>query len=243
MHLASEYLQSIRKLSVSSSLTNLERQILGLRLNEDACNYYQSALVSFVDAITSTTNGFYSWATVKLYYAVFYALRARLALAGHCIFYENGKGRLVSTSLGSQITKSSSSSTHKTVLSCFEVHFPNDFFLTQEIDAVSPLKWFIDKREEANYKQGRFSEPIAPEHLSFAARMKVRQMLIAYSAEDLYVHDKDHAIVAFPYRLLLDLRGRLLSSGLRPLGQSEVDFISVHMRDKTGVITAALALF
>lgn len=242
MHRASEYLQSINKTGLGSVLSPIERQLLESCLHDDACSYYQSSLMSFIDALSSIPEGFYSWATVKSYYSVFYALRARLALAGQCVFYDGTKGRLLGTSAASFVSNVNTPSTHKTVLSRFSSLFPNDFFLTQEIDDESPLLWLVGKREEANYKQARFSEPFAPNHLNYAATTDVRQMLNAYLSEDLYVHSKEHAIVAFPFRLLIDLRKRLSNQGLQPLGQSEIDFLSRHIMDRTGVITAANSL-
>jgi hypothetical protein len=124
----------------------------------------------------------------------------------------------------------------------FAAAFPYDFFLSQTIDSEKPLDWLINKREDANYKQGRFSEPLAPSHLVFAATVSLRQMLSAYSSEDIYVHSPEHAIVAFPFRLLIDLRSRLLSQGIRPLGEGELAFVIEHLKDRNGSITAARTL-
>ena len=46
------------------------------------------------------------------------------------------------------------------------------------------------------------------------------------------------AIVAYPYRLLLDLRSRLLAKGINPLLRTEAQFLSTSAKDKAGAITA-----
>ena len=41
-------------------------------LRDEATEYFYSAYVSICDALTGLDKGYYSWATVKLYYATFY---------------------------------------------------------------------------------------------------------------------------------------------------------------------------
>jgi uncharacterized protein (UPF0332 family) len=241
VHAADAYLNSVNKLALGSVLTPAERQALELCLRTDAKDYYQSALMSLIDGLRSLSSGFFSWSTVKFYYAVFYALRARLALAGECIFYDNQKPRHIGISLTSSATKLTGT-THKCVLDRFATAFPYDFFLSQDIGNQPPLQWLMGKREDVNYKRARFSEPNAPTHMTYAATTGLRQMLNAYLADDVYIHDEDHAIVAFPFRLITDLRSRLLASGVTPLNQIELDFISYQMKDRSGPITAMASL-
>jgi hypothetical protein len=222
-------------------LDPVERSALELRLREDAKDYYQSAVVSFVDGLRSIPAGFCSWATVKFYYSAFYSLRSRLALSGECIFYDGTKPRSVSVVPGAVVT-ALNGTTHKCVLARFASAFPYDSFLSQEIATCKPLEWLVDRREEVNYKQSRFSEPAYSAYLSYAAKTDARKMLSAYLSDDVYIHDPDHALVAFPFRLLVDLRRRLNSLGLDPLVQNEIDFLATQMRDRTGSITALASL-
>jgi hypothetical protein len=60
-------------------------------LEEDAKDYYFSGLLSFVEALRGPPCGLSSWATVKLYYSVFYTLRAILALNEVAIFYPDNE--------------------------------------------------------------------------------------------------------------------------------------------------------
>lgn len=241
MHAANSYLSSIGKLASGSILSESERTALGFRLRDDARDYYQSALTSFVDGIRSLSHGFFTWSTVKFYYSVFYALRCRLALSGECIFYDGSKPRYITTASGAKVS-SLKGTTHKCVLSRFAASFPNDFFLSQDIGTEKPLQWLMERREEVNYASSRFSEPGSPDFLSFAARTEIRQMLGAYSADNLYVHDPDHAMVAFPFRLIKDLRERLRVSNVEPLVQLETDFLVASTRDRAGIVTALSSL-
>jgi hypothetical protein len=241
LHAANDYLNSIGKVGLGSVLAPAERQALELRLREDAKDYYQSSLISLIDGLRSLSAGFFSWGTVKFYYSVFYALRSRLALSGECIFYVDQKPRHISISVTSTASKLKGT-THKCVLDRFATTSSLDFFLSQDIANEPPLNWLVNKREEVNYKLARFSEPVAPSYMAYAATTELRQMLSAYLSDDIYIHDPDHAIVAFPFRLVVDLRARLLNSGITPLLQAELDFIAEHMRDRAGIITAMNSL-
>jgi len=241
VHAADGYLTSIGKVTMGCMLSPSERLGLELRLYEDAKDYYQAALVSFVDGLRSIPRGFFSWSTVKFYYSVFYALRSRLALAGECIFYDGTKPRHINIVSGTSISNLNGT-THKCVLKKFASTFPYDIFLSQDIAACNPLEWLTDKREGVNYKTSRFSEPIAPDYMAYAATTDMRQMLSAYLSDDIYIHSADHAIVAFPFRLLIHLREQFLNQGLNPLMQSEIDFLAEIVRDRTGAITALSSL-
>ena len=241
MHLAGSYLTSISKGTVGSTLNTTERGQLELCLNGDAKNYYQAAVVSLIDGLRSISVGFFSWSVVKLYYCVFYALRTRLALAGECIFYDSGKPRYLTTSPGFTVKKLSGT-THKCVLDRFSESFPRDFFLSQDIEAMPPLMWLMERREDVNYRIARFTEPISPSYLAFAANNKLRSVLSTYQSDDVYVFDPDHAMVALPFRLMLDLRVRMQRSALNPLLNIEAEFLEGCSRDRAGVIAAISSL-
>lgn len=242
MHSASVYLTSIGKLHIGASLGLVERQSLDMRLQEDAESYCQAAIVSFCDALRGLSQGMYSWATVKLYYSAFYSLRARLAISGVCLFYDGTRGRIVTTDASSVVVAARSPSTHKTVFARFRTQFPNDRFISQTIGTIDSLDWLVQKREEANYGQGRFSEPVAPQHLLGPTSHDFHHWLAAYLTDDLYIHDEDHAMVALPFRLLLDLRSRLGNLGLAPLTAPEVLFIRSFLQDANGPYQSAQPL-
>jgi hypothetical protein len=74
-------------LIISHVLSAIEARKLQSYLKEDAVDYLYSAAVSLGDALCGVTRSLFTWATVKLYYSVFYAMRARLALKGFYLFY------------------------------------------------------------------------------------------------------------------------------------------------------------
>src|SRR5215469_15950054 len=60
-------------------------------LHEDAKDYLYSGIISFANACASIRLRYYSWSTIKLYYAIFYMIRGMLANEGVCIFYSGNK--------------------------------------------------------------------------------------------------------------------------------------------------------
>ena len=241
MHAGARYLTAIGKAINHATLSAPEADMLKLALNDEAQDCFQSSMVSFVDALRSIQSGFFSWAAVKLYYSVFYALRSRLALADDCIYYVGRSPRVIAARAGGN-TVNLQGTTHKAVLDRFSRQQPRDYFLSQPIEGCSPLDWFTERREQTNYTASRFCEPDTPNYFEFARSTTTRKMLCAYTADDVYVFDEQHAMVAFPFKLLRDLRDRLRSQGLSPLVTSEVDFLRGSLRDHSGPISVAEVL-
>jgi hypothetical protein len=238
MHAGARYLTAIGKAVNHATLSGGEAQMLELALNDEAQDFFQSSIISFVDAVRSIQSGFLSWATVKLYYAVFYALRSRLALAGDCIYYVGSSPRVLPARAGAS-TANLNGTTHKAVLNRFSHNYPRDYFLSQPIEGCPPLDWFTQRREQTNYTLSRFCEPNTPNYFKFARSTTTRKMLNAYTADDIYVFDEQHAMVAFPFKLLRDLRARLGVQHLSPLVSPEADFLRGSLRDHTGPIASA----
>ena len=75
------------RVAKSFSLTENQAVSLSAALTEDAKGAIYSAIVSFADALSGLQRGYFSWATVKLYYVCFYLAKAAVARRGHCVFY------------------------------------------------------------------------------------------------------------------------------------------------------------
>ncbi|QMS91012.1 hypothetical protein HUN01_26775 [Nostoc edaphicum CCNP1411] len=85
-HQAQAYIQTLlpatsSKIVIESrTLSKSEERVLLNSLKSDAISYIYSATISVGDATIGINKQLFTWATVKLYYATFYALRALLAL-------------------------------------------------------------------------------------------------------------------------------------------------------------------
>ncbi len=90
-----------RKTATARALNASEAAILASALRDDARDYYYSACSTLAAAIQGLNSRLYTWSTVKLYYSVFYALRADLAIRGYCIFHVNSSSLWVQAAAGS----------------------------------------------------------------------------------------------------------------------------------------------
>ena len=237
MHYADACLQKLEKAKVHAVLSGAEGAKLQTALDLDSGDFFQAGAVSFIDAIRAIDQGFYSWATVKLYYSVFYALRARLAIAGDCIFYVGPTPHHIAAIAGGAATKKSGT-THKVVTSVFNSKYQTDYFLSQEVEGLPSLEWLTNKREDANYRMGRFCEPEVPQHFKAFKQDTARKMLTAYSSDSLYTFDADHAMIAYPFALMSDLRKRAALKNISLLLAPELKFLKVASRDLSGEIVA-----
>jgi hypothetical protein len=136
----------------------------------DASGTFFKALLSIVEAMEGLTRGGYSWAVVKLYYAVFYLLRCKMTAMGHVFFkcagtiysvelkknavpIERSKGKFA----GSDIRGD-----HKTILATYIAHLSaGDILLTNKVGAVSVFEWMVSVREDVHYRRPTFSEPLS----------------------------------------------------------------------------------
>jgi hypothetical protein len=202
----------------------------------DAENYYYSGVVSFFDAFLGLERRLFTWSTVQLYYSVFYSLRCLLALKGQCIYYCNDKPFTCSGIVGTP-SSACKGTTHKIVLNLFSHTFAGDALLSQPIGGEPPLEWLMNRREDANYKQGRFADPDVPPHFFRVNQLGFRRAINAYLTEPtaLYIFDADHAMIAFPLAVLLRARAELKSHNLQvdPEGSK---FLSALGKDKDGRI-------
>src|SRR5271165_3456474 len=151
-------------------ISHIDAAVLTEILGKDAFEYFYSASISTASALSSIALGYFTWATVKLYYSDYYLLRGILALSRLCVFYEGSKPRtLVAGAL--EVAKAPgggsrrNATTHGVVIEAAKTHLSHIAAFSQDIGSVHPLDWIREKREEANYGHSRFSEPEAPVHM------------------------------------------------------------------------------
>jgi hypothetical protein len=221
---------------------------LSLELVEDARSYLYSAVVSIGDAAQAVQREMFSWSTVKLYYALFYALRSVLAVHGYAILYHaNGQKsspyRLKAASGESPIKLSGN--THKVVLQQYAAAFPNASMVSQRIALDKPFDWMMNRREEVNYKNSRFCEPGAPPFFRQIVAVKLRQSIGAYIDDrgQNFAYDQDHAILALPIAAVqVAIAAFAAHVPQIRMADEEVRFLAGLFRDSHGEMPAAKRL-
>jgi hypothetical protein len=216
--------------------TPVESASLGQALSEDAGDLYFSAWITFIDGLTGIQNQFFSWATVKMYYCLFYALRGFLSSRGFCTFHVGDSYYSVSNQPGASPTSSQDRGDHKAVANTFVRVVPSHRLLSQAIDLQPPLTWFTKLREQANYQRQRFLEPNFIDEFRQLERVGLRRLLNTYSADqtDTYTFDRDHAVLAFPLKALRLIGDDMRGAGLISATTDERQFLRAKARDAAG---------
>ena len=225
----------------SRTLTSREAHRLQNILKDDSIDYLYSATVSVGDALGGIDEGLFTWSTVKLYYSVFYAMRAVLALEGICVFYIRNRPFSLLAQPG-KIAQKEQGQTHKIVIKLFKLHNSTSFLLAQPIGSDDPLQWLMSLREEVNYRIARFVEPNIPSHFEKIANVGIRRACQAYLNDKsyLYLFDPDHAILAYPLAVLSTIYIEFRNQGLSPCSTQDMVFFRKLLSDSNGPIAQLL---
>lgn len=251
MHQAQNYIDSNLliglsqpNLIVNHSISSSQASALLNRLHSDAVDYLYSSIISIGDAVSGIANGLYTWSTVKLYYATFYAFRSLLALEKVCIFYIGRKAYALDAIPGG-IANKRDGQTHKVVLNEFRSRAIAPFLLSQTIDLSDPLTWLTERREEANYKNPKFCEPTVPQHFEKVVDTGIRISLKEYLSDTsgLYLFDPDHAMLAYPVSGLRVILQKVASVQAFMFTSNEVSYLCGLFNDRLGPIPEINEIF
>ena len=206
-------------------------------LVDDARDAIYSGVLTIAEAAQGLDRRLFTWATVKLYYSVFYLIRALLGIQRIGLIYVGRTPYVWNAAAGDRPDKRSGT-THAAVLGAFQEFMPGSLLLSQPIETDGPLEWLMGKREAANYRSGRFSEPSAPAHFGSAERYGVRRLLSDYIADHqhLFAFDPDHAMLAFPVETMKVTLQALRTAGVPILAPEDTAFLASQCFDRTGPI-------
>lgn len=151
-----QYEQTKLTLQQASDIKNL--------LADEIASYYYKSLLSYMESIVALNNKLFSWATVRLYYSVFYSIRAYLACQNIAILRAERNLFYVKAKENENIRKCDDTTDHKgTILTLSKLYKSNDKLLSNKIDDTDVYRWMMKKREEINYKDLDFHDPNAPD--------------------------------------------------------------------------------
>lgn len=134
-------------------------------LAEDSNDYYYNGLISLLEGLISASLKRYSWATVKLYYSVFYFLRSSFASKNYCLMRAKSMFRLKLETNEKVFTTGNKkyNSTHGGTISHYCDIYSSEPLLTNNIDfngdEINIYAWMENIREIVNYRSRSFYEP------------------------------------------------------------------------------------
>ena len=152
---------------VQTSLTKQQADDIKRLLEEEIASYYYKALLSYMESIPALNNKLFSWATVRLYYSVFYSIKAYLACNNVAILRAERKLFYVKAKENEFIKRCDDTTDHKgTILTLCKLFKNSDMLLSNNIDGIDVYQWMMKRREDVNYKDIDFHDPNAPDFWS-----------------------------------------------------------------------------
>lgn len=225
-------------IAICPPLNYVQATTLSTNMALDVREMLYSGVLSIADACNGIRAGYPSWATVKLYYSVFYSLRAILLIRGRGVFHLDSKPGLIEVWPGGLVRKLTTAEakggSHGQVLYLFNKLYPNSSFLTP-IGTEKAIYWLKHRREEVNYGQQKFVEPSMPYWFTNSlSKNPLRSLVSAYSNSPLlYAFDPDHATLALPLLISSSAISEAKSAGMEIEGGDRT-FLASMMKDHDG---------
>lgn len=190
-----------------TSLT--KQQVLDMKqlLEDEIASYYYKAILSYMESIPALNTKLFSWATIRLYYSVFYAIKAYLACNNIAIFRAERKLFYIKVKENEFFKRCDDMTDHKgTILTLCKL-FKNDMLLSNSIDGIDVYHWMMRKREEINYKDIDFHDPNPPDFWSEINNEIIKKsvgVVVDKLVNDnwLYCFQDEYAILGVPTKRL-----------------------------------------
>ncbi|MDR6563576.1 MULTISPECIES: hypothetical protein [unclassified Arcicella] len=212
-------------------------------LKSDMDGFFLNAILSYSSAIDGLMKKSFSWATIKLYYTLFYSLKAELSRNGFIIFYHNGKLFSGLNQVGEQF-KPLKGTSHEAIFKLFSTKFPQNKFVINDIDNSKSFEWFKENREHVNYRINPMSDPqVSSLYLKPISNLRVWiSNYIQDTNTNIYTFDNEHAYLAFTTQIIEDLFTEYSNINRKNLYLNECNFkyIKTNFTDKSGPISVLI---
>ena len=202
-----QWRQAKSSIVTSKQLSKSEATLFENDLKLDSLDLYFKGLLSLSEAINSINNHLYSWATIKLYYSVFYFLSCSLACYGIALVRRMRELYYVKAKYGELFHRTRDNTDHKGTIFLFQDLFnTTDKLQTNQITGENVYEWLMKRREEVNYKDREFHEPTEPDFWVEISRHvksgKFEDLIETYINDNqfIYCFIDDHACLAMPIK-------------------------------------------
>jgi hypothetical protein len=212
-------------------------------LKNDIDCFLVNGLISLSSAIGSLKRYGYSWSFIQSYYSVFYLARAFNGINDYSVVYKASKPYGIKIQPGEKFVKLKGNS-HEVVLSQFKTYFSSDVLLSSQIENISPIDWFNQKRSFINYSLNPQTDPMPPLNL-FQYKTEFRKWVATYfnDTTHIYTFDPGHCYFAYPLQLFARIFQYYSENNLKVecLDENKIDFFRANFSDNNGSITIILA--
>ena len=202
-------------------LDKSQASLLSSELREDAKDLYFKGLLSFFEALKSIDARLFSWATVKIYYSLYYFLRCTMAINGVALIRQNSLYYLKAIDGETPVTKGNKkyNSDHSGTINYFIDLFNSDILLSQPIDTTNAYDWLMNRREQINYRERTFNEPSHSEFWKYIASQidkgNLEKLIRDYIQDPfLLCFQEENAVLAIPIKRAILTKEKLDNEGI-----------------------------
>ena len=204
-------------------LSDADIDLLKPLLKKDALDFFYNAVISFSEGIDSIYLKRFSWATVKLYYSVFYLLRTSMACKNIALLRNHSMYRLRLKRGEKPYTTGNKkyNSTHSGTIAHYkDVFAGSDILLSNKIDDMDAYQWMEEAREIINYRDVSFRDPECLEiWVKYKESLDNGELGILFDkiqndTSYVFCFQEEYAIVAIPIKRLQQTIADMSSCGL-----------------------------
>ena len=177
----------------------------------DALDFFNNAVISLSEGIDAIYLRRFSWATVKLYYAIYYLLRASLAAKKYVLMRNQSMFRL-KLKAGEKPYNTRNrkfNATHGgTIAHYVDIYSNADILLSNKIGERNVYEWMEHARDVINYLDVSFRDPqtlkIWDKFREAAENRQLTSLLSRIQNDNDYIYcfQEDFAVVAIPIKRL-----------------------------------------
>lgn len=203
-------------------LTQQEAEQLSNEIKQDAVDFFYNGIISFAEGIDSIFAKRFSWATVKLYYSIYYLIRASMASKDIATLRCRSMFRL-KIAAGETLygtTGKRYNTTHEGTINHYRDQFSvADPLLSNKIGDYDTYQWMMNAREIVNYRSRSFLEPGCLDIWEFFSDCVDDGTLVSELASleaDPYIKcfQEEYAVVAIPIKRIQQTIADMAAEGL-----------------------------
>ena len=190
-------------------ITKQQADDIGQLLEDEIASYYYKALLSYMESIPALNSKLFSWATIRLYYSVFYSVKAYLACNKIAILRADRRLFYIKAKENESFKRCDDTTDHKgTILTLCKVFKNTDLLLSNQINDIDVYQWMMKRREEVNYRDMDFHDPLPPDFwdvLNSEIMQQGIKAVVDKMVNDnwLYCFQDEYAILGVPTKRLM----------------------------------------
>lgn len=204
---------------------------------DDILSFYYKSLLSFSEGLDAFSRKNYTWATIKLYYSVYFGLRSSLLCRNIVLVRANKHLYKFKIALGEKYDKPKEMTDHGgTIHTYVDLFHRTDFFCSNTLENMNAYFWLKNCREIVNYKDSVFHDPetidIWDDIIEDITKFGIKKTLTYLVDEkDKYCFLPEYAVLAIPLNRILIVAQEVKNELSEQLQDSQKDWIKSILKD------------